>query len=337
MKHNKTSLFDVLFRKPSSIPEQDGSLAKQSGKGYTDDMTGISALSDIFIQYLFNQTKHKTILLDFINAVLLDAGFEPLVSVEIGSPINPRELASGKSSVLDIKAIDKDGRIYEVEVQRAGNAEFVHRSLYYWSKNYSAQLDSAEPYKQLKPVICINLLGFAIFDQVPRAHTCFLALERQMPELALSDHFQLHFLELAKLPGVPDKLKSMRKELKDWLYFFVFEGKGDSMIQFALQDNPVLQKAHKAYKTFTADEKLSRIAFSEEKRERDRISRLYSAHEEGLAKGMEQGMEQGMAQGLAQGEHAKAVAIARKLKDEGVSTQKIAELVDLTVEEIEKL
>lgn len=60
-------------------------------------MFGVSALSDIFIHYLFGQTKHQPLLLDFINAVLQDAGFEPLVSVQLGSPISPRKLAVARN------------------------------------------------------------------------------------------------------------------------------------------------------------------------------------------------------------------------------------------------
>ncbi len=43
----------------------------------------IKATSDIFIKYLFGSEHNKDLLIDFINANLLEIGFDEVVEVEI--------------------------------------------------------------------------------------------------------------------------------------------------------------------------------------------------------------------------------------------------------------
>ncbi len=51
-------------------------------------------------------------------------------------------------------------------------------------------------YSELKPVICINLLKRKLFDTVEKLHTVFLLFEKDYKELPLTDHFQVHYIEL---------------------------------------------------------------------------------------------------------------------------------------------
>ena len=71
-------------------------------------------------------------------------------------------------------------------------------TLYYWAKNYSDQLKSGTYYSDLAPTICINLLDFEIFPQLPGYHSCFQITEMDAPEFVLSEHLQIHFIELPK-------------------------------------------------------------------------------------------------------------------------------------------
>ena len=60
-------------------------------------------------------------------------------------------------------------------------------------------------------------------------------------------------------------------------------------------------------------------------------------HAEGLAEGIAEGRAEGIAEGRAEGSAESAKRIARNLKMENFSPQKIAELTGLRPEEIEKL
>lgn len=74
----------------------------------------IDPTSDIFILYLFGSPGNNDILLNFVNSVLSDAGFSKIIEVEPLNPFNIRKFVDDKMSILDIKAKDEDGRIYDI-------------------------------------------------------------------------------------------------------------------------------------------------------------------------------------------------------------------------------
>jgi predicted transposase/invertase (TIGR01784 family) len=60
-------------------------------------------------------------------------------------------------------------------------------------------------------------------------------------------------------------------------------------------------------------------------------------HAEGHAEGLAEGLTKGLAKGLTKGRDERNLEIARKMKSRGMSFDEIAEMTDLTVDEIEKL
>lgn len=126
----------------------------------------------------------------------------PIISVEIKDPFNIKSFPIDKESIVDIKATDETGKRYNIEVQSTGNENFKHRSLYYWAKLYSSQLQEKDFYTKLRPTICINVLNFILFEELDYVHSCFLLREINDPEYVLTDHIILHFLELIKLKDI---------------------------------------------------------------------------------------------------------------------------------------
>ena len=59
--------------------------------------------------------------------------------------------------------------------------------------------------------------------------------------------------------------------------------------------------------------------------------------EEGMAKGIEEGIAKGIEEGLAKGELQKSLAIARKMKQSGISDQQIMDFTGLTLAQIATL
>jgi predicted transposase/invertase (TIGR01784 family) len=278
----------------------------------------IRATSDVFVLWLLGHESRKDLLLDFVNAVLTDSGFKPVCTVEIRNPFNLKTFQIDKASILDIKAVDDNGRIYDLEIQNIGNESFVNRTLYYWARNYADQLKSGEEYLALKPVICINILGFNMFPDDSRIHSCFMAMEKDNPELALNDHFQIHFIELEKLSAGQG---AVADQLRQWIDFFLKEGKETDMLKYALPDNPVIQKAHECFRQFTADDELRAMAEARDKAIRDQLNLVRFAEN----KGREEGARK------------RALALARRLKDRGMELQEIADVTELPLEEIKRL
>ena len=109
--------------------------------------TRVSPVNDYFFRYLFGKAGHEELTLNFINAVLTDSEAPTVAKIEILNPFNDKEDISAKESILDIKATDNKGRIYAIEMQTwDNNKSFVSRSIYYWAKVYSAQLEEGDKY-----------------------------------------------------------------------------------------------------------------------------------------------------------------------------------------------
>ena len=185
----------------------------------------IKASSDIVVKYLLGVPETKKALVNFINAVLENSVFQPISQVTILNPFNIKNFKNDKVSVLDIKAKDKTGKVYNIEIQSTGDSHFKNRSLYYWARLYSSEIKEAEVYKELNPVICINLLNFILFNQTEHYHTCFHLREKN-EGFTLTDHQEIHFIELPKL-----KRHTASGQLEQWLLYLKYEGKAMNRLE----------------------------------------------------------------------------------------------------------
>ena len=103
--------------------------------------------------------------------------------------------------------------------------------------------------------------------------------------------------------------------------------------------------AENIFRDVTLDERAWIEKRSRELAEHTRATEMQQAREEAMEQGLEQGLEQGRIEGFAEGEKvgeergeaSGRAAVAKALKDKGVSIDIIAEASGLSVEEIEKL
>lgn len=61
---------------------------------------------------------------------------------------------------------------------------------------------------------------------------------------------------------------------------------------------------------------------------------IEEGHAEGLAKGLAEGLEKGLAEGRAEGEKAKALEIAARLIENGMTKEEAADLTGIPVEDL---
>ena len=90
-----------------------------------------------------------------------------------------------------------------------------------------------------------------------------------------------------------------------------------------------IKKATKVLNLLSSDPETVRLSELREKAVWDEASRLRGAR----AEGMEQGIRQGIEQGIEQGK----IKVARRMLAKGSSTEDIADVTGLTVEEVCKL
>ena len=63
----------------------------------------LSPTNDVIFQFIFSSKDSEKCLLPFINAIQLDAGKEPIKSVEIKNPFDLQRFQGGKKVILDIQ------------------------------------------------------------------------------------------------------------------------------------------------------------------------------------------------------------------------------------------
>ena len=172
----------------------------------------ISPTVDCVYKAILGAEENKNLLLDFLNAVL--APQFPISDVEILNPYNEREFYSDKLTIVDVKARDEQGRTYQVEIQLAVFSYLPERMLYTWSDIYQSQLQSGEPFSELRPVISIWMLTENLFSESPTFHHHFQLVD-QANEKRLSEHCSIHVLELEKW-----RYSEALNAEDYWLYFF---------------------------------------------------------------------------------------------------------------------
>ena len=134
---------------------------------------------DFVFKQLFGDEGSKDSLISLINAVLKRPKDEQVVDVSIINPNIDPTMHREKKSILDIKAEDQKGRIFNIEMQAHQKPAFAERILFYWARLYGKQLESGKNYSLLKPVISISFIdNFELMKDHPSYHALFQLIDK---------------------------------------------------------------------------------------------------------------------------------------------------------------
>ena len=281
---------------------------------------------DFVFKNIFGTEKNSKILISFLNATLKPKYL--ITAVEIKNTDINKDYIEDKFSRLDVKATTSNEEIINIEIQLKNEYNMIKRSLYYWSKLYSEQLNEGEDYSILKRTICINILNFK-YLKTRKFHSGYRLKEIYSNE-ELTDVAEIHFIEIPKLEEGTDE-KDM---LANWIEF--------------LKD-PESEKVRSLEMTIVeirqAKDELIRMSNDDTQRElyemraktlKDKISALNEAERKGIKKGMEKGIKKGKEEGIKEGEKNKAIEIAKSLLDV-LDVETIALKTGLSIDEINEL
>ena len=299
----------------------------------TKQIKYFNPLNDYFIRYLFtDKGSSETILLDFINSIMINVNMKTFRSVEILTPFNLKKNKNLKETIapkvgrrLDVKCITQNGSVVIIEIQLQGNSRFPERILYYWAANYSKLLKHGERYDELTPVISINLLNFNL-DKTKNIHSCYMLYEMNNKKL-LTDHLQIHIIELKKF-----KKNSLSKDLNYWLKIFTSKNLEVSMSEI-VKEKPIMEEVQKKYNNFVK----SRLMMMEyEKKEAYLYGNQIMLDEERRL-GREEGIKEGIEQGIEKGIKETQISMAKNMKNDKIDFDTISKYTGLSIEEIDKL
>jgi predicted transposase/invertase (TIGR01784 family) len=177
-------------------------------------MKFVDPKNDLAFKKIFGNENKKEILISFLNSVLDFENEKTIVSVTLDNPYQLPDIKELKETILDIKATNKNGDKFIVEMQKKDLSNFAKRSLYYTSKAYISQIDKGEEIINLKKVYYIAILNFNMFENKSYISR-HLIINQETTTQDLKD-FEFTFIELKKFNT---KLENLNTTIDKWVYF----------------------------------------------------------------------------------------------------------------------
>ena len=177
-------------------------------------MKFVDVTNDIAFRKIFGNENKKVSLISFLNAVINFPNNNKVVEVDILNPYQLAKLSEGKSTIVDVKAKDKNGNTFIIEMQIAESEHFHKRILYYTSQSYTAQIAKGKDYSKLSPAYFIGILEFEV-SKNPNYISCNKVLDVETNEQIIRD-IEFNFIELPKFNKKTDELET---SIDQWTYF----------------------------------------------------------------------------------------------------------------------
>jgi predicted transposase/invertase (TIGR01784 family) len=168
---------------------------------------------DCVFKAILGAENNSNLLIHFINAILDNDLAAPITQVEILNPYNDKEFLNNKLSIVDVKARDNEGHLYQIEIQLSSYAHLPARILYTWADIYSKQLQKGQPFDLLRPTYSIWLLAKNLLKGDSDYIHSFKI--RDNKGRCLSPNCGIWLLELEKFNA-----QQIENEQQRWLNFF---------------------------------------------------------------------------------------------------------------------
>ena len=308
----------------------------------------LNLLNDyLFMKYMGEKGDEEQ-LTAFLNAVLRRTGKGEISSVNIiENKALAAEILGGKTCVLDLRAVLANGAKVNIEVQLADQGNMERRSLYYWSREFVGGINSGQNYAELPEVIAVNIIDFEFMPSVDEIQTSFHLWEDRHKDKMLTDALEMHFVNMFKFRRIkePDIINN---PLHRWLAFFSRETDESTMKQIIDMDKAI-EKAHKKVVFVSCDAETLHVYHMRELAEMDRVCGVNYARREGITIGEKRGEQRGIAlgkqegitigkqEGIALGEQKALSQYVFKLSQKSKSPKEISELIDLPLEEVNRI
>ena len=294
--------------------------------------------NDYLFKLLLGSEENKVCLQDFLECIL-DIPTGAITDLELLDKELTKDTITDKTGILDVKLRLKDETTIDIEIQNSWSAEFIPRTLFYWSKMYIEGFKEGQAYTSLTRCITINLVsqGFNLNSAV---HSAYNILEQHSYQ-QLTDLLEIHFLNLsaAQEIDIQNTPVEKRQKLINWLRFIATDDKEERAM--IATTSPVLQMLNEKVDVLTLSPLERKLYESRMKLKSDiaTISEVQfkSGLERGIHEGIERGKSLGLAEGEARGSRKKALETAAAFKQLGFDIDKIAEGTGLSREEVEKL
>jgi predicted transposase/invertase (TIGR01784 family) len=242
---------------------------------------GIRPTNDFAFKKTFGTVENKQALISLLNAVLdLPSS---IVDVTLENPYNLQDFKEDKLSILDIKAVDDFGAIYNVEMQLTIFDGLVQRIVFYGCEIYAGQLKTGDDYTKLHPAFSICLVNGVLWKDARQVHHAFRLTDQKTGRI-LGGTLEIHTLELGWYTLKESEL-SMASMFDCWLYWFIHAHEYDTDALMKLFPQPAIQQATRTITQIAQKTEDKAMYDAREKVIRDQQWALNAAHREGEIKG----------------------------------------------------
>ena len=295
-------------------------------------MRFLDVRTDFAFKKVFGSDGSKHILISFLNALIYSNRKHKIKDLTIVDPYNIPMIKGVKETYVDVKAILDDDTKVIIEMQVLNHEGFEKRILYNAAKNYSLQLNKAEDYNLLNPVIALSIVDFDMFE-TNEVITNFKLIEKEQL-ITYSDDIELIFVELPKFKKSLEQLSNIKEQ---WIYFVKNAGSLeyipdtlDTSIQEALSTvNEASMSKDELEAQYKRKEFISVQKLALQKAKND-------GKKEGIEEGRQEGLQEGIEIGIEKGIRQRNIEIAKALLDI-LDNETIALKTGLSEEEIQNL
>ncbi|MCA9220408.1 MAG: Rpn family recombination-promoting nuclease/putative transposase [Planctomycetales bacterium] len=258
---------------------------------------GIRPINDFAFKKTFGSPENKPALISLLNAIL--ALPVSIADVTIENPFSLRDFEEDKLSILDVKAVDQAGSVFNIEIQRSLFDGLIQRIVFYGCEIYADQLRAGDDYSELRPAFSICLMDGRIWRDSPKVHHVFRLTDFESGR-TLDETLEIHTLELGNYNLMEAELAEVSL-LECWLFWLLHAHEYDADTLLALFPFPPIQLATECISRIAAITKDKQMYDAREKAARDRQWELNSMLKRGIQEGHTQGLLEGKIEGKLEG------------------------------------
>lgn len=294
-------------------------------KAQSAEMPGKYAnlMNDVAFQYVFGSESNKDLLMALLNELIPELH---ITSLSFNRQRQQSFAKNLKRSVFDVSCQLADGTYVDVEVQVCPQDWFADRCLYYSTYCIQSQLNSGQEEYRLKPVYVVSIDAFTLHhsSEWDGSILSSYSLREDRTHELMTDILHFVFVELKDFNK---KWEDIDND-KERFYFCMRHLHELDSLPIGFAEGIWAKLAHESELAAMPDKVKIKYIKNMTTEIDKRAQILYAkrrAEEEGFAKGLEKGLAQMLEEKLA---------IARKMKADGLSAEIIIKYTGLSAEQI---
>lgn len=270
----------------------------------------VDLMSDTGFKLVFGVESNKSILLEFLNALIPE---HEILDLEYLDKEKHGEQSEDRGCVFDVYCRTDLGVRIIVEVQKRSHDWYVERTLYYSTFPLREQVHSGGPDYSMCPVYVISILQGSLRGVRTGPSVCSrFRLYDDSGVVLLTDKYNLIFIELGKFTKCVEELDG---SVLDGFYFCLKNMSN-------LLDRPVSLQQMIFSRLFEAARVARMTTIEHHKYSKDMITKrdIYCIAQTERRIGREEGREMGREEGIASG----IAKVIRAMKEQGLPVELIA-------------